>query len=175
MCKSMAIQGDTKYLRERRGRWLVQVAIPHDLRDRYGKANVERYLGTASLPEAKRLRHAKVAEILASFERAREGGPIRPDELKAQAEAELRRAYDALAADFLDAHGRLPQLAEEVAEDAADFISASWQGNRLLGKPTADYAEEVLKRLGADRSEESVAALTEAILKAQGAATFEAD
>jgi hypothetical protein len=95
--------------------------------------------------------------------------------LKAQAEAELRRAYDALAADFLDAHGRLPQLAEEVAEDAADFISASWQGNRLLGKPTADYAEEALKRLGADRSEESVAALTEAILKAQGAATFEAD
>jgi integrase len=170
MCKSMGVQGDTKYLRERRGRWLVQVAVPNDLRAKIGRANIERYLGTASLPEAKRLRHAKVAEILASFERAREGGPIRPDELKAQAEAELRRAYDALAADFLDSHGRLPQLAEEVAEDAASFISAAFQGNRLLGKPTAEHAEAVLKRLGADQSEESVAALTEAILKAQGAA-----
>ena len=147
MCKSMAVQGDTKYLRERRGRWLVQVAVPNDLRAKIGRANIERYLGTASLPEAKRLRHAKVAEILASFERAREGGPIRPDELKAQAEAELRRAYDALAADFLDSHGRLPQLAEEVAEDAASFISAAFQGNRLLGKPTAEHAEAVLKRL----------------------------
>lgn len=116
---------NTRYLRKRRGRWLVQVAVPSELRDRYGKANVEQYLGTSSEAEAKRLRHAVVAEILASFERAREGGPIRSDELKAQAEIELRRAYDAMAADFLDSHGRLPDLAREVAEDAADLISAS--------------------------------------------------
>jgi hypothetical protein len=43
---------------------------------------VEQYLGTSSEAEAKRIRHAVVAEILASFERAREGGPIRSDELK---------------------------------------------------------------------------------------------
>jgi len=104
MCKMAT---ETRYLRQRRGRYLVQVAVPSDLRDRFGRANVERYLGTAALPEAKRLRHPIVAEILASFGRAREGGPIRPDELKAQAEAELRRAYDALAADFLDSRGRL--------------------------------------------------------------------
>ena len=170
MCKSMAGQGDTKYLRERRGRWLVQVAVPSDLRNRYGKANVERYLGTSSLPEAKRLRHAAVAEVLASFDRAKQGGPITHEELKAQAEAELRRAYDSLAADFLDAHGRLTDLAEEMKEDAADLISASYQGNRLLGKPTVDYAEEVLDRLGIEKSEESVAALTQAILKAHAAA-----
>ncbi len=166
----MAGQGDTKYLRERRGRWLVQVAVPSDLRNRYGKANVERYLGTSSLPEAKRLRHAAVAEVLASFDRAKQGGPITHEELKAQAEAELRRAYDSLAADFLDAHGRLTDLAEEMKEDAADLISASYQGNRLLGKPTVDYAEEVLDRLGIEKSEESVAALTQAILKAHAAA-----
>ena len=112
---------DKRYLRKRRGRWLVQLAVPSDLRYRYGKANVELYLGTSSEAEAKRLRHAVVAEKLAAFERAREGGPLRPNELKSQAEIELRRAYDALAADFLDAHGRLPDLAREVGEDAAEL------------------------------------------------------
>ena len=161
---------DMRYLRKRRGRWLVQVAVPKDLRDRFGKANVERYLGTSSEADAKRLRHAAVADIFASFERASDGGPIRPDELKSQAEAELRRAYDTLAADFLDTHDRLPDLAREVAEDASDLIGASFETNRLLGKPTTEYAEEVLDRIGAEKSEESVAALTQAILKAQAAA-----
>ena len=161
---------DMRYLRKRRGRWLVQVAVPKDLRDRFGKANIERYLGTSSEAEAKRLKHAAVADILASFERASDGGPIRPDELKSQAEAELRRAYDTLAADFLDTHDRLPDLAREVAEDAADLIGASFETNRFLGKPTTEYAEEVIDRIGAEKSEASVAALSQAILKAQAAA-----
>ncbi len=104
-----------RYLRRRRGRWLVQVAVPEELRSHFGKTNVERYLGTSSETDAKRLRHAVVGEILAAFDRAREGGPSRPEELKAQGEAELRRAYDALAANFLDSYGRLPRLAKENA------------------------------------------------------------
>ncbi len=88
-----------------------------------------------------------MADILASFERACEGSPIRSDELNAQAEIELRRAYDALAADFLDSHGRLPDLAREVGEDAANLIGASFETNRLLGKPTTEHAEEVLERI----------------------------
>lgn len=144
--------------------------MPRELRDSFGKANVERYLGTSSLAEAKRLSHAAVAEVLAAFERAREGSPISPEELKATAESELRRAYDSLAAEFLDSYGRLPDMAREVAEDAGDLIGASWQTNRLLGKPTTEYAEEVLGRIGAAKSDESVAALSQEILKAQAAA-----
>lgn len=162
--------GHIPYLRQRRGRYFVQVPVPKELRGRFGKANVEQYLGTSSLVEAKRRSHGTVAEILASFDRAREGGPIRSYELKATAEVELRRAYDALAADFLDSHGRLSNLAEEIAEDADDLIGASFQENRLLGRPTTEYAEELLDRIGAERSEESVAALAQAILKAQAAA-----
>jgi integrase len=75
-----------------------------------------------------------------------------------------------MAADFLEAHGKLPDLAREVGEDAADLIGASWQGNRLLGKPTTEYAEEVIDRIGAEKSEESVATLSQAILKAHAAA-----
>lgn len=146
---------DMRYLRKRRGRWLVQVAVPKDLRDRFGKANVERYLGTSSEAEAKRLKHAAMADILASFERACEGSPIRSDELNAQAEIELRRAYDALAADFLDSHGRLPDLGREVGEDAADLIGASFETNRLLG-PSSRQAHDRTRRrgLGADRNAE---------------------
>lgn len=166
----MSGNSDMKYLRQRRGRWLVQMAVPNDLRDRYGKANIEKYLGTSSLPDAKRVRHAAVAEILASFERAREGGPIRYGELKSQAETELRRAYGSLAADFLNTHGKLPDLAREVAEDSEDLVSASFQTNRLLGLPTTEYAEEVLDKIGAEKTENSIAELSRAILKAQAAA-----
>jgi hypothetical protein len=82
----------------------------------------------------------------------------------------LRRAYDALAAVFLETHGKLPDLAREVAEDASDPVGASWQENRLLGKPTADYAAELLDRIGAEKSEEAIAELSQSILKAQAAA-----
>ena len=92
------------------------MAVPKDLCERFAKHNVARYLGTSSLPDAKRLRHAAVAEIFATFERTREGGPLRPEEVKteAEAEAELRRAYDARAVDFLEVHGKLPEFVSQL-------------------------------------------------------------
>ncbi len=69
-------------LRCRRGRYLVPVAVPRDLREHVGKARVEeKYLGTGDLQEAKRLKHAAVADILAKFERQRSGGPLSETEL----------------------------------------------------------------------------------------------
>ena len=141
--------GHVPYLRQRRGRYYVQVAVPKPLQWRFGKT-IETYLGTSEKSVARQKAPAAVAGIFAKFER--DGGPIRLDELKSQAENELRRAYDTLAANFLDSHGKLPDLAREVAEDAADLIGASWQTNRLIGKPTTEYAEEVLDRIGAEKS-----------------------
>jgi integrase len=74
-----------KYLRERRGRWLVQVAVPLDLREKYGKTNVEKYLGTSEVAVAKRKKHAAVAEILAAFERARGQPELTSQEIEAEA------------------------------------------------------------------------------------------
>ena len=173
MCKTCyagGMSGDTKYLRQRRGRWLVQVAVPKDLRERFGQSNVERYLRTSSLSEAKRLRHAAVAEIFAAFERACEGGPLKPEEIKTEAEVELRRAYDALAADFLDAHGRLPEFAHMVEGDLSLPFLPALNENPFLGMTTTDYAENLIRRTGAEPTEESVTALSEAILRAQSAA-----
>ncbi len=153
MCKTCytgGMSGDMKYLRQRRGRWLVQVAVPKDLHGLFGKANIEKYLGTSSLPEAKRLRHAAVAEILTTFERAREGGPLKPEEVKVQAEVELRRVYDALAADFLDAHGRLPEFAHMVEGDLSLPFLPALNENPFLGMTTTDYAENLILRTGAE-------------------------
>lgn len=161
--------GHIPYLRNRRGRWLVQVPVPKSLQSRFGKTR-ETYLRTGDRTVAKIKAPAAVAEILASFERARNGGTLTSEEMKSLAEAEMRRTYDALASDFLDSHGNLTKLASEVAEDASDLLTASWQPNRLLGKATTDYAEEILDRIGAEKTEQSIAAMTEAILKAQAAA-----
>lgn len=43
-----------RYLRQRRGRCLVQVAVPVDLRAHFGRANIERYLQTSDRREAER-------------------------------------------------------------------------------------------------------------------------
>src|SRR3546814_2961415 len=83
--------GHVPYLRQRRGRYFVQVPVPKSLQHRFGQT-VETYLGTGEKSTARGKAPAAVAEILASFERAREGGSIRPEELKATAESELRRA-----------------------------------------------------------------------------------
>ena len=161
--------GHIPFLRNRRGRWLVQVPVPRALQGRFGKTR-ETYLRTGDRTVAKIKAPAAVAEILASFERARNGGSLRTDELKSVAEMELRRAYDTLASNFLDSHGRLTKLASEVAEDASDLVAASWQPNSLLGQPTTDYASEILDRIGAEKTEKLIAAMTEAVLKAQAAA-----
>jgi len=95
---------DTRYLRQRKGRYLVQVAVPDELREHFGRANVEKYLRTSSLTEAKRRRHAAVAEIFESFDRAREHSPLRPEEIGEARAAELRRVYEQ-ARDQLDEMG----------------------------------------------------------------------
>ena len=66
--------GDNKYLRQRRGCWLVQVVVPTDLRDHFKRRCIEQYLSTSSQAEAQRRKHAVVAEIFSKFDRVRESG-----------------------------------------------------------------------------------------------------
>ena len=71
---TMCMPSDNKYLRQRRGQWLVQVAVPKDLRDHFKRRYVERHLSTSSQAEAQRRKHAVVAEIFSKFDRIRETG-----------------------------------------------------------------------------------------------------
>lgn len=163
------------YLRKRVGkdrsdsRWYVRVPTPESLRSRFG-AHVERSLGTSDKDRASDLAREKVVEIKRLFARAQKGGGLTPDEVKEARESELRRAYDLLAGNFTDNLDRLPRIAGELAEDAAEPVMAAINQNPLLGTTTAEYAEEIIKRIGAQPSERTVAELSSAILKAQVAA-----
>ncbi|MFI5025002.1 MAG: tyrosine-type recombinase/integrase [Alphaproteobacteria bacterium] len=156
-----------RHLYRRRGRYLVRLSVPPDLRRRFKGSHVERYLKTGSLRDAKRNASAAIAEIRASFDRAREGAPLRVDETRNLGEIELRRTFDGLARDFLRTHGQLPGLASAIADPATDLID----GNPLLGgASTLDYARDLIRRSGAEPTDESAMALRAMLLRAQAAA-----
>ena len=71
---TMCMPSDNKYLRQRKGQWLVQVAVPKDLRDHFKRRYVERYLSTSSQAEAQHRKPAVVAEIFGKFDRVRKTG-----------------------------------------------------------------------------------------------------
>jgi integrase len=157
-----------QYLRQRRGRYLVQMAVPARLRSIFGKANLEKYLGTSDAMEARRKAPAAVAELQERI--ARQGAPLDQREIRGLTEAELHRAYDSLAADFVNQHGELPTLANRTALDIEYPIMTEVNENPLLGERTAEYASGLIRRQGAEPTEESVRELSMAILKAQAAA-----
>ncbi len=163
--------GHVKHLRVRRGRYLVQVAVPKALRGSYKSKNVERYIGDAKgKRELEEKAGAAVADIKREF--ARQAAPLTVGEIRAEAEAELRRAYDKLAATFADAHGTLPDLASAIAFDLSSPVAAEVNPNSLLGgATTSEYAEKLIRRAGAAPTEETVAALSGALLRAQAVAS----
>ena len=93
---------DTRYLKRRVGkgrsgeRWYVRVPIPKDLRGRFGRATaIERALNTSELQDAQRRRHAVIAEIFETFERARHGG-LTSAEIEAEAQRYFRENLETL-------------------------------------------------------------------------------
>ncbi len=64
---------DRTHLELHRRKWRVRLAVPKDLRAIFGKSHVVAPLGTESLSEAARLKHAVIALIRQSFEDARNG------------------------------------------------------------------------------------------------------
>lgn len=70
---------DNAYLKRRcgtgrrRNPYYVRVPVPKDLQELLSKRTIERPLKTSDLSEARRLKHAVLAEIFADFERARLG------------------------------------------------------------------------------------------------------
>lgn len=156
------------YLRQRRGRYLVQVAVPTSLRAVFGKANLEKYLGTSDVMEARRKAPAAVAELQERI--ARQGAQLNPQEIKSLAEAQLHKVYDALAADFLENYGELPKLAEHTALDIEYPMMLKINRNPFVGTQLATYAKELIQRQGAEPTDEAVDELALRLMKAQAAA-----
>ena len=62
---------DRTHLEQHRRQWRVRIAVPKDIRATIGKPHIVVSLGTESLSEAARLKHAVIAEIRQTFEEAR--------------------------------------------------------------------------------------------------------
>jgi len=69
---------DDAYLKRRRGKnrsgeqWYVRVVVPPDVREIIRKQTIERSLNTSDKKEARRLKHAVLANIFEGFQRARQ-------------------------------------------------------------------------------------------------------
>ena len=62
---------DTRFLKQRRQGWYFQIAVPADVRDRFGKPVIVKSLKTRDLTQAQRQRWALVQEWNDAFDRAR--------------------------------------------------------------------------------------------------------
>src|SRR5579863_161475 len=81
-----------------KGRALVRVGVPADLRKLYPRNTVEKYLNTSDARVARDLAPAAVAAIRASFDRRRSGAKASGDVLRHIGETETWRAFNTIRA-----------------------------------------------------------------------------
>jgi integrase len=159
------------------GRWLVQMAVPKDLRglviggDGKSLRRVERYLGTGDKSVAEEKKHAVVAEIKAMFARLRAGLPIPDAEIEAIAAAEEVRVYNMLDERHRDYQDHLAKLANATAYDRLFSAADDGLTNPFLDKITTEaYAANLLRQRGHAADVKSIDRVADAILKAQQSA-----
>lgn len=148
---------DNAYLKRRCGqrrsgyRWYVRVPVPKDLQEVLRKRSVEQALNTSDLTEARRLKHAVVAQILAEFERARRGA-LTPADIENEAQRFLRERLEQIQTRpqdtftlLTDGEGNEQGLAGEAA--LADFREGLERDEWT--RTVATEADDVARRYGA--------------------------
>lgn len=154
------------YLQQNRGRWLVQVPVPKDLRHLFltssgrQKTVIEKYLRTSDRQEAKILAPAAVAAIRQQFGRARQGA-LTDEEIKAAAQAEIRRTYDFLAENPLDGEELLNGWLFSVQNMGGEGLDYDFLRPRSV---------KVINQICAEPTEESIRAMSDALVDAAFAA-----
>jgi len=152
------------YLRKRRGRYLVQMRVPSDIRHLFSAQNVEVYLGTADYREAARKQPDAVAEIRQRFAKAKSASLSSLDiEDAAQAyfvrmRRECHEASDAYFED--DEENRTPSGAVGYLMELEESLEdADWW-------PVAKEADKIAAVHGVALSDDQRAELSEALLHA---------
>jgi integrase len=170
------------YLAQRRGRWLVQIAVPDDLRGLVKSENgkplrkIEHYLGTGDERVAEDKKHAIVAEIKARFARLRAGLPIPDSEIEDIAASEEWRIYNLLDQNHRDYQDSLAELARSSSLHSRVFHDGGAANPLLPGKVTPNiYAANILRQRGHAADEKSIDRVADAILRAQASAIARID
>jgi integrase len=167
------------YLAQRRGRWLVQIAVPDDLRGLVLSENgkplrkIERYLGTGDERIAEDKKHAIVAEIKAMFARVRAGLPIPDAEVEAISAAEEVRVYNMLDERHRDYQDGFAKLAEAAGATLYHRVFGDYDVvNPLLpgDVTTRAHSSNLLRQRGHIVDDRSIERVSDAISKAQQSA-----
>lgn len=160
--------GDTKYLKQKRGRWIVQVSVPKDLRDHFGKTVLERYLGTADRREAQELRWPVVAELKAAIKRARQAEPMTVAEIAEVARLELRNSFVDYERQYRAGEWArndvtpVSQLVDKVVDGEREDTIFMFGGTELEAE-----AKRIIADAGAMETPESVETLCRALFQAR--------
>jgi len=160
-------------LHPRNGRWLIRYPVPKNLighiRGKTGKPLrvIEVYLKTADVREARILAPAAIAAIEKRIRRARDGTSAADEALEEIADAEMRRAYDLMAARPLHFEGKIAGFSEAIDYDPAGFGGQSETPSPFLsGLTTWALAESHVRRLESDPNKERVEKLAMLIWQA---------
>lgn len=157
---------DTRYLKQRRGarrsgmRWYVRVTVPSDLQPVLGARIIERSLDTSDVQEAKTRRHAELAKIFESFERARRG-TITDADIEQEAQRYL-----------LEEIAAIQRNPGDIFEGGGDGEAVLWNlQDNLAGQDWPKHilheAEQIERKYGATLSGERKTELCRALLKAE--------
>ena len=90
---------DRRYLNRKGPYWYAQLSVPADLREKLGRAVIQRSLRTKDLAEARRRRWPVIEEIKKSFEAARAGLHLTSEDIATEAQEELWRTLEAIRRD----------------------------------------------------------------------------
>lgn len=166
---------DNAYLKRRCGKgrrnqpYYVRVPVPQDLQELLSRRTIERPLKTTDLAEARRRKHAVVAEIMADFERARRGALTAAD-IENEAQRYLRerlkrlqKAPEDAFTPLIDGEGNEQELAGEAAlADLRDGLERDeWTRTVVM------EAENIARRYGATLGEAQRVELCRALQRAE--------
>ena len=156
------------HLRKRRGRYLVQMRVPKDIRHLFPNQNVDVYLGTGNHREAAHLLPNAVAKIRDRFAQQRSAILSSPDieDAPQTSFSRMRRSHHEAADEFFeedkeckissDAVGALMEL-----EDALEHAE---------GRSVAKEADRIVVEHGSVLSDDQRAESSQALLRARIAA-----
>lgn len=167
---------DTRYLKQRGGRWWFQIAVPSNLRAKVGKAVIAKPLGTSDIRTAQNARWEHVASWKAAFRKALDGEGLTADEIEAEAQAEFRR----LASNLVVEPNAYHERAAGQTGDPVKLALSEWIHDYQSDLKDGDYArvekqvEEVIQRTGAALDKQARDQLAQSLMRSHVAAFADA-
>lgn len=167
---------DTRYLKQRGGRWSFQIAVPKDLQPTFGREVIVKSLKTSDLRTAQNDRWVHVATWKSAFKKAREGDGLTSDEIELEAQSEYRQ----LSANMVVQPNIYQEGAAGQTSDPVTLALSEWIHDTQWDLRDEDYSrvekqvDEVIERTGANLEKQARDELAQAFMRSHIAAFSDA-